>query len=122
MLKEGGSYKIYASWFEKQLENYPKRLYTLGKNNHLFNSLDSVIPFMGPARKTDFKTLTLKDNHSENAVAILEHALLDPSCSVMAAKLNEELGILLFPGTVNPSPKDLIAAIRQLVNRREPDG
>lgn len=36
-----GSMGIYAEWFKKQLPAYPKRLYTIGKNNAVFSSLPS---------------------------------------------------------------------------------
>ncbi|MDR2448060.1 MAG: DUF115 domain-containing protein [Treponema sp.] len=35
------SMNIYAEWFKKQLPAYPKRLYTIGKNNAIFSSLPS---------------------------------------------------------------------------------
>jgi hypothetical protein len=44
MLKAGGSYAIYASWFEKQLETYPKRLYSLGENNPVFDTIEAQYP------------------------------------------------------------------------------
>jgi hypothetical protein len=46
MLKTGGSYGIYASWFEKQLGSYPKRLHSLGENNPVFNSIETQSPFL----------------------------------------------------------------------------
>jgi hypothetical protein len=44
MLKAGGSYGIYASWFEKQLGSYPKRLHSMGENNPVFDSIEAQYP------------------------------------------------------------------------------
>ena len=119
MLKAGGSYGIYASWFEKQLPSYPRRLHSLGKNNPLFNSLENTgLPFDKTTvpDPVQFETLTLKyeENPSIKALAVLEKALTDPRCP---AKLPEELGALLFPGRERPSAKELIDTLHSLAGR-----
>ncbi|MDR1867714.1 MAG: DUF115 domain-containing protein [Treponema sp.] len=39
LLNAGNSLNIYASWFKQQVPHYPPRLYTIGHNNPVFNSL-----------------------------------------------------------------------------------
>jgi hypothetical protein len=42
LIKEGGSYDIYASWFKKQQSSYPNRLHSLGKNHSVFSSFETA--------------------------------------------------------------------------------
>ena len=126
VLKTGGSYSIYASWFEKQIEMYPKRLHSLGKNNPLFKNFDysgfnsvstdrtSEAEFSRESSEASFtfKTVTLhnKNNAPLKALTVLENALNNPHYS---QKLQEELGILLFPGRETPSLEELANALRR---------
>ena len=116
-LKAGGSYNIYASWFEKQIKNYPGRLNSLGENNPLFNISGehpaSAEP--GPTvseRSDSFRIVALhhRENPSARALQILEYALRD---SPYSQKLREELVALLYPGREAPSTEDLIYALRR---------
>ena len=106
MLKAGGSYGIYASWFEKQLAAYPKRLCSLGKNNPLFSSLESVSFGTGQSdgAQVQYKIMTLehRGSPSQRALVILEKALCNP---YLSAKLEEELGALFFSGRAVPPPQ-----------------
>lgn len=113
LLKAGGSYGIYASWFEKQLAAYPKRLHSLGNNNPLFSQLESPLPPTGGRAgnaSANFRIFTLEPEGdiSQKALAILEKALGDP---VLSKKLGEELGSLLFPRGTSPSREKLIGAL-----------
>jgi len=117
MLKAGGSYGIYASWFEKQLAAYPKRLHSLGKNNPAFglpeNAVIKNIPSSIPGTETSFKTMSTAfcGDPSQKAFAVLEKALDDPGQSsgphgTLSEKLSGELGSLLFPGRTTPPPRN----------------
>ena len=125
MLKEGGSYGIYASWFEKQILSYPKRLYPLGKNNPVFGSPPNTGLCVN-YRKTspssvNFKTMTLsnKGNPSRGAYYVLEKALKNPAYKAI---LINELSALLFPGREVLSSEELLDTARSLAfrNRGEP--
>jgi len=144
LLKDGGSFGIYASWFEKQLAAYPKRLHSLGSNNPLFNSLKPftlknnklsedagkaprIYPRIYPKNfpkslpgsfAWNFPVFSIDKtgNPSLRATIILEKALADPSLS---SKLMQELAPLLLPESAAPSPFDLIEVIRSLVGRKQ---
>jgi hypothetical protein len=120
MLKNGGSYGIYASWFLKQLDLYPKRLHTLVKNNPLFDYLDSGET--GSIEKTEFTEMPEKktilfapgSNFSEKALEILESSLQNPHTG---PELVEEFIPLLFPEKEAVTPGDVINTIRGMIRR-----
>ncbi|MDR2792380.1 MAG: DUF115 domain-containing protein [Treponema sp.] len=83
-----GSMNIYAEWFKKQIPSYPKRLYTIGRNNSVFSSF----PSYEQARWTSgtigvsaggvlYKMIQnkAKNNTSQKAKTILTAALRDSS-------------------------------------------
>ena len=109
MLKDGKSYEIYAAWFKNNLGCYPKRLYALGENNEVFNSLKSVksFPAITPDTSFNFKTQVIKGDcvSAEKAYSILEKHL---------TKLQEELAALFWPGREKPSLDELMERIRSL--------
>jgi hypothetical protein len=39
LIDSGGSQRIYAAWFKEQLKNWPERIFSLGKNNPVFEPL-----------------------------------------------------------------------------------
>jgi hypothetical protein len=96
----GGSYGIYASWFRKELTNWPERIYALGKNNPLFAPREGALlqgARGGPAR-LPFRGVSLpecRENPVKRGLAILREALGEPGAG---ERLREELGTLLFPG------------------------
>jgi hypothetical protein len=119
LLKAGGAYGIYASWFKKQLALYPRQIRTLGKNNPLFDSAANAGP--APNKKADgtatrFKTITLNNDGSlsQKAYAILERTLEDPCQEELSKTLSQELGALLFHGEELHSKNELIEAVRTL--------
>ena len=119
LLKAGGSYAIYASWFERQLMSYPKRLYSLGKNNVLFDSLNASPCAMAHCRdkNTGINFRIVSQNTGtgapQKAISLLKKALEDPALpSQFSAKLYEELTALLLPGRQRVSRNDLIEAIQ----------
>ena len=111
MLKEGGSYNIYASWFKKQLSSYPRRLFSIGDNNQVFsspetaaeNAIDNIrIAHNGKKTIANYKTFTLDCDYSRKAYKVLEGALKKSSCS---GPLQKELRALLFQGEPSASSK-----------------
>ncbi|MDR1803355.1 MAG: DUF115 domain-containing protein [Treponema sp.] len=130
MLKAGGSYGIYASWFEKQLESYPKRLHSLGENNSIFDTIETeytnltteeILP--QTTRTSEEKRNPRTQNFTEknlrinprNALAILERALENPGLS---SKLEEELKALLFKTGSAVSRRELIDTVYSLAGFR----
>ncbi|MDR0524737.1 MAG: DUF115 domain-containing protein [Spirochaetaceae bacterium] len=110
----GGSHNIYAAWFSSQLNQYPKRLYTLGKNHPVFDDLPtaSSLPadrFEASSRSGgNFKVRTWPEkNLARQGTAILITALQDPQT---AKPIAQELASLLFPdlpAQENPPITDL---------------
>ena len=116
LLKEGGSFAIYASWFEKQLAAYPRRLFSLGNNSRVFASLaEAPVRPQSAAGDVSFKaaTLALEGSPSARACAVLEKALNDPASS---AALQKELGPLLLGRDASLS--ELTEALRPLAGGR----
>ena len=132
-LKAGGSYGIYASWFEKQLGSYPKRLHSMGGNNPVFDSIETPSPFFTTEDTENNKPRRTQRNTEENnhgvtrrktrsyteenisdnprrALAILERALENPDLS---SKLEGELKTLLFR-SADVSRQELIDAVYSL--------
>jgi hypothetical protein len=59
-IDQGGSHSIYASWFGKHLERYPRRIFSLGANNQVFADIRTASFGEAPdSREPLFKTLTL---------------------------------------------------------------
>jgi len=115
LLKAGGSYGIYASWFEKQLSLYPRPLYAIGKNNSIFDS-SAVLPLNARQEAEAFikfnKTgLNFPDDPSVKAISILQAALNNPAHS---ETLKKELQALLLPGSEAAAQNELIEAIHSV--------
>jgi hypothetical protein len=115
-IASGGSYGLYAAWFNRQLGSYPGRLYTLGKNNAVFKSLqagdgeekfldpkDMVLPASSSGLQI-FKEVPAPALGTANPPEILVKALGDPK---KADLIRAELLPLLFHDGVNPSPEEL---------------
>ena len=143
MLKAGGSYGIYASWFEKQLAAYPKRLHSLGENNPVFASIETGAQFTEEIkprrtrRSTEenvenrlklrcpswpsnswirSKTFMNASDHPREALAVLEKAFSTPD---IASKLEKELKALLFGNNPAVSRRELIGKIYSMAGFRE---
>jgi hypothetical protein len=108
-IRTGGSHGIYASWFSRQLEAWPRRLFSLGKNNPVFAGLGAPDFGSGLSEKEPdrprkpFGVLPLKkrQNPSNSGADLLRALLRDGQYGGKAA---EELAGLLFPG---PEPVPL---------------
>jgi hypothetical protein len=118
LLKEGGSYGIYASWFKKQLASYTNRLLSLGKNHAVFDALKTAPEYKikkhyascGKA-KAGFKIFTVESEGclSQKAFAVLKKALKE---SAYREALQKELTPLLFADRAPASPDELLEALR----------
>ena len=113
MVNTGGSFGIYASWFERQLSSYPKRLFSLGKNNPLFDTLGPSLA-MGSHKgnsAANFSCLELEaeNNSPGKALLVLEAGLKDP---LLTEKLSIELSTLLFPGKGKIPANELMDALK----------
>jgi hypothetical protein len=112
----GGSMNIYAEWFGARLDSYPKRLFSLGKNHPVFDSIPEA-DFSDTSDTSDTsdedcvpeKTEKMKDpglpikkinviNDNETLVKkALEILLNSLDRSEFSTPLQRELGDLLFP-------------------------
>jgi hypothetical protein len=115
-ISAGGSHDIYASWFSRQLEAYPRRLFSLGSNSPVFGSLRAASFGEGrgekdpPGGKPFFSALNLRfqENPAVRGPLILKAALTNPRYT---ARLIAELCPLLFPGEAPVSPEELGEAV-----------
>ena len=119
LLKEGGSMDIYASWFKNQLSSWPKRIFSLGGSNDVFEtSFPSQMAAFKNSREY-FKTVNVNEDSScfcKRGTAALLRAFDD---SRYAENLQRELVPLLFPGENSVNIKELKAAIIQIAAPRE---
>jgi hypothetical protein len=117
LLKAGGSYGIYASWFEKQLRLYPRPLYSIGKNNSIFEPPKAAFPGVTEQGNGSLKFQTIPLNFAsspcETALAVLENALKDPAQS---EALQKEIKSLILPENRAVSQNELIDLIRSWNN------
>ena len=124
LLKDGGSYGIYASWFKNHLNSYPRQPVSAGKNNPVFNSggiPKDTVPKGGTDNKVAavaFKTIPLKQaaKSSHEAAEVLINALNEPG--KFSANLFGELKDLLFPGKSETTKKALIDLISSIGGKR----
>ena len=117
-LNDGGSYAIYASWFEKQIPCYPKRLHPLGENNPVFNSLEkNNLQIISEKDPVKFKTVEFKHEGiiSQKALAIVEKEMKKPEQKIT---LQKELNALIFPGIENINEEELLKTLRSLVLKK----
>jgi hypothetical protein len=112
-IQEGGSLDIYAAWFKKQLDSWPKRIFSLGGGNKVFESA----LFAGAAGRKDtsvyFKAAAIKDSHvnfRKRAACALITALKNGE---YASNLKTELTSLLFPGEKNITEEKIETAINE---------
>jgi hypothetical protein len=98
LMQAGGSHSVYASWFSRQIEAYPKRLKSLGSNNAVFGSLKSAleIGIAAEKKKPLLKTVSCRfgTHPAKKAAHILKTALNNP---LYGSRLKEELSPLLYP-------------------------
>ena len=125
LLHDGGSMDIYAAWFKNQLNSWPKRIFSLGGNNEVFeknlpserascNRCTATKVSRAAVKKTEdcFKTFPIRENP-----ALLYrrgvNALLDAmNRSEYSQNLKTELIPMLFPGGNKVSEKQLMATVK----------
>jgi hypothetical protein len=93
--KQGGSHDIYASWFKSSLNSMKWRLFSLGGNHPVFNSLKPWNGKLPPSSKpVSFKTVKRENGlYPKKAADILIKALENPK---LAYTLRSELSSLLM--------------------------
>jgi hypothetical protein len=117
-IRRGGSHRIYASWFTGQAASWPDRIFSLGNNHEVFQTLKSWNPKRGEELKKG-ETVSGKGCFGEAApapggiqaawgVKILIRALSAPA---LAETLEGELSPLLFPGRKTVPPQELAEAV-----------
>ena len=119
ILKAGGSYGIYAAWFEKQKAAYSRRLHSLGGNNPLFGSIGALPPETADETTVDKKApagFTVfepekSDNTGQKALDILIKALTETPAST---QIREELKLLLFADKAETSGAEIIDYLRKM--------
>jgi hypothetical protein len=100
-IEASGNHRIYASWFSRQLAAYPRRLYSLGINNPVFNGLSPYQEGAGGGEGEPVRmTAENRDDPGEAASRVLLRALGHPRYGDI---LTGELGPLLFPDTPHPA-------------------
>lgn len=99
----GGSHAIYAAWFREHLRAYPERLYPLGSNNPVFETLKAGPLESHPRDLPLLRTRELpwQDNPVKQGRALLFKALEDPH---LATKLSGELASLLVHDESEQAP------------------
>jgi hypothetical protein len=106
-IRTAGSHDLYAAWFARQIGAYPKRVYSLGDNNPLFQSLKTGFDAPGsPGSRADFRLVPpRRPGGGPAAVQALCGALRDPALS---PRLVRELGPLLLPDEPEAGAEGLI--------------
>ena len=120
LLKAGGSFRIYSSWFKKQLPLYPGAVHPLGSNNPVFGPSENTIPNRDEKwARVSFKTITLDKNGNESpskrALSALKAALKNEA---YADALKQELTGLLVPDSSDGRCGDLLESIQKLLKQK----
>ena len=94
LIKKGGSMDIYAAWFKTQLISWPKRIFSIGGYNNIF---ENGKPSLNGSRKKDggfFETKNETDTEAfcKRGISALLNALKNPQ---YAQNLKQELVPLL---------------------------
>jgi len=112
-IQEGGSLGIYAAWFKKQLASWPKRIFSLGGGNEVFEN--ALCKEKANKKNTCefFKAEGVKDGSSDfrkRSAAALIAALKN---SEYAENLKKELTPLLFPNEKDVTEEQLEESINE---------
>jgi hypothetical protein len=118
-INQGKSLDIYARWFHQQAAAWPDRIFSLGNNNPVFQSLKPWDHPGGglagqkkpaPPEKTAWETRAAGENLGRG-LQILTEALKSPA---LGEALNGELAPLLFPGGRRISAGELAEGLQAL--------
>jgi hypothetical protein len=115
LIREGGSMDVYAAWFKNQLALWPKRIFSLGGSNVVF---ENALP---PEQKTKksgeyFKVLKVNEESDQfctRGVCAILSALKNPEYT---QNIKAELIPLLLPGEKKVTESELEEAITGAVN------
>jgi len=112
-IQEGGSFDIYAAWFKKQLASWPKRIFSLGGGNEVFENALCEEKAGKKNTREYFKAQSVKDdtaNFRKRSAAAMIAALKNGEYS---ANLKKELTPLLFPNEKDVTEQQLETAINE---------
>jgi len=112
LIREGGSMDIYADWFKNQLASWPKRIFSLGGNNKVF---ESGIPLEQSAvKKRDcFNAVQVKGEPELFCKRGIDALLAELKKPKYAQNIKNELTSLLFPGENKVTEQELEKAIKE---------
>jgi len=141
-IKAGGSLDIYAAWFKSRIGGrpsarfgacaFPKRIFSLGQNHEVFNSLAPVNSLTGGVLKggacyggerngnpprlrfEPVKQADIPEGRARRAAEAVCAALGDPK---YAPALAAELSPLLFPSRTDVPPEEIAEALRAIAGR-----
>ena len=121
-IKSGGSLDVYAEWFKSRIGSFPKRVFSLGANHEVFNSLtpDSPLADGGKSRipgRDHFepvKQAGISEGRARLACEAITTALGDPK---YAQTLRAELSPLLFPSRTDVPVQEIADALRDIAKR-----
>jgi hypothetical protein len=112
-IQEGGSLEIYAAWFKKQLSSWPKRIFSLGGGNEVFESALCEEKANKKNTREYLKAQGVKDepsNFRKRSAAALIAALKNGE---YAENIKKELGSLLFPNEKDITENQFEKAINE---------
>jgi hypothetical protein len=121
-MASSGSHGIYAQWFARQMDAYPNRLFSLGKNSAVFNkrSAEALPRDTEAAKPAPAEIASLKDRKApERALQTLLEAL---DAEAAGKTILEELGPLLFPGGEPGGRETMKEAVREAIRSSFRDG
>jgi hypothetical protein len=114
-MASSGSHGIYAQWFARQMDAYPDRLFSLGKNSAVFakRAADILPRHTGDTHPDQAEIVSLQNrNAMEGAVETLLKAL---DAETAGNAIVEELAPLLFPGGATGGQETTKEAVREAI-------
>jgi len=126
-IKSGGSLDVYAAWFKARIGSFPKRVFSLGSNHEVFDSLSREglsIKNILPRSYTEYgvledhfelvNTAVIPKGRARRAAEALSAALGDPR---YAQTLCAELSPLLFPSQTDVPAQEIAGALQDIAKR-----
>jgi hypothetical protein len=114
LMREGGSYDIYAKWFKNRLGIWPGRVFTLEKDHAVFPyGVPQIKNGAGKNSGAVFRTVPLEKGLCLSGLKVLAKEMEGSR----TRQLNDELAPLLFPGEKNIPAGKLINKIYELASR-----
>jgi hypothetical protein len=121
-IKSGGSLDVYAAWFKNRLDAFPKRIFSLGSNHEIFNSITRDCALGGGGNNRvpgqdhfePVKQADIPEGRARRAAQAITAALGDPN---YARALVSELSPLLFPSQTDVPAQEVAGALHDLAKR-----